>query len=402
MARADKVHLPLAKLQLGITIKLPISWKNHPFMFNRIKIKEEAQIDLIKSLGISYVILLSGHELIPAEEEKVEEVEQVVEEAPEVDVKVLARKSLKVSQQRFIQSVNDSRTAFTKTGSDPEGAYHSGMSIVKGMMEHMCEVDTPQLALVSAGESDASITQHGISSAVVSLMMAKVLGVSESDMSDIALGCLYHDVGKLKVPDNIRNKKGPLSDHEVNFVKTHPNFGYDMLSKSGLFPESALNIVRHHHEFVDGSGYPDGLVGDKIPLGTQIVSLANDFDSQLWSESIRSPQVALAFLFKKRAGQHDDSLVASLVKVLGIYPPGTIVKLSDGKVGKVMMTTKEVKQPQVWACDTDGAHSGLKLLIEDDVTIEQVIKMEELSEGAMKTLQPEMGISFYFNSVPDS
>ncbi|NRD74344.1 DUF3391 domain-containing protein [Shewanella sp. VB17] len=398
MARAEKIHLPLAKLQLGITIKLPISWKHHPFLFNRIKIKEEAQIELIKSLGISYVILVSGHELIPEDEEEIEEVQEVVDETPQIDTKSQARKALKVSQQRFIQNVNDSRTAFSKTSSDPEGAYHSAMAIVKGMMEHMSEVDRPELALVSAGESDTSITQHGISVAVVALMMAKVLGMSESDMSDIALGCLYHDIGKLKVPENIRTKKGPLSDTEANFMKTHPNFGYDMLSKSGLFPESVLNIVRHHHEFIDGSGYPDGLTADNIPMLTQIVSLANDFDSQLWAESIRSPQVALGFLFKKRAGKHDDSLVASLVKTLGIYPPGTIVMLSDGNVAKVMMTTREVKQPQVWVCDPDGSNSGLKLLIEDNVTIEQVIKIEELSEGAMKTLQPEMGISFYFNS----
>ncbi len=73
-------------------------------------------------------------------------------------------------------------------------------------------------------------------------------------------------------------------------MKMHPNFGYDMMSKSGLFPEAVLNIILHHHEFIDGSGYPDGLKDKKIPLPTQIVSLANDFDRQLWAESVRSPR----------------------------------------------------------------------------------------------------------------
>ncbi|MBW8182063.1 HD-GYP domain-containing protein [Shewanella nanhaiensis] len=403
MARAEQVHLPLTKLQIGLTIKLPLSWKNHPFLFNRVQIKEEAQIELIKSLGVPYVILLSGHELLPEEEEiSNDNVEEVKQQTPEVDIKMEVRKSLRLSQQRFIKSVNDTRTAFSKTGSDPEGAYRSSAAIVEEMLEHMSEVELPELALVSAGESDSSITQHGISVAVVALMIAKTMNLNMSDMRDIALGCLYHDIGKLKVPDTIRRKRGALTDHEANFMKMHPNFGYDMMSKSGLFPEAVLNIILHHHEFIDGSGYPDGLEGKKIPLPTQIVSLANDFDRQLWAESVRSPQVALGYLFKKRAGKHDEALISSLVKILGIYPPGTIVQLSDMSVGKVMMTTKEVKQPQVWACEEDGSESNLRFLIQEKVTVEKVLKVEDLSEGAVKTLQPEMGISFYFNSAPES
>jgi HD-GYP domain-containing protein (c-di-GMP phosphodiesterase class II) len=232
-------------------------------------------------------------------------------------------------------------------------------------------------------------------------MIAKAMKLNQSDMRDIALGCLYHDVGKLKVPDAIRRKKGALTEHEVNFMKMHPNYGYDMVSKSGLFPEQVLNIILHHHEFIDGSGYPDGLKGDKIPLTTQIVSLSNDFDQQLWAEDVRSPQVALGYLFKNRAGKHDKELMACLVQILGIYPPGTIVQLSDMSIGKVMMTTKEVKQPQVWACEPDGSESSLRFLMQEKVTVEQVLKVEELSGGAIKVLQPEMGISFYFNGVPN-
>lgn len=401
VAKAEQIQLPLSKLQIGLTVKLPLSWKNHPFLLNRVEIKEEAQIELIKSLGVPYVILLKGGELLPeddVEEVKDEAVEEVIEQ--EIDPKLLVRKSLRLSQQRFVQSVNESRAAFSKVGSDPEGAYRSSAALVEELLEHMLEVDTPFLALVSAGESDASVTQHGISVAVVALMIAKAMDLSKSDMRDIALGCLYHDIGKLKVPDVIRRKKGGLTEHEANFMKMHPNFGYDMLSKSGLYDQAVLNIILHHHEFIDGTGYPDGLKGNKIPMVTQIVSLANDYDCQLWTENIRSPQVALGYLFKNRAGKHAEALIAVLVKILGIYPPGTIVELSDKSVGKVMMTTKEVKQPQVWACQPDGSDAALRFLTKEDVLVEKVLKLEELSEGAMKSLQADMGISFYFSGVP--
>lgn len=400
VAKAEQIQLPISKLQIGLTVKLPLSWKNHPFLFNRVEIKEEAQIELIKSLGVPYVILLSGEELLPEEiEEEVveEEVKQIIKE---VDPKTLVRKSLRLSQQRFVQCVNESRAAFSKVGSDPEGAYRSSVTLVEELLDHMLEVDKPFLALVSAGESDSSVTQHGISVAVVALMIAKALDMSKSDMRDIALGCLYHDIGKLKVPDNIRRKKGPLTDHEANFMKMHPNFSYDMLSKSGLYNQEVLNIVLHHHEFIDGTGYPDGLKGNKIPMVTQVVSLANDYDRQLWSENVRSPQVALGYLFKNRAGKHAESLIAVLVKILGIYPPGTLVELSDKSVGKVMMTTEEVKQPQVWACKPDGSEPGLRFLCNEEVLVEKALKLEELSEGAMRVLQADMGISFYFTGLP--
>ena len=399
VAKAEQIHLPLSKLQIGLTVKLPLSWKNHPFLFNRVEIKQEAQIELIKSLGVPYVILLSGHELLPEEVEEVveQEVKQVVKE---VDLKALVRKSLRLSQQRFVQCVGESRTAFSKVGSDPEGAYRSSVTLVEEMLDHMLEIDTPFLALVSAGESDASVTQHGISVAVVALMIAKAMDMSKSDMRDIALGCLYHDIGKLRVPDIIRRKKGPLNEHETNFLKKHPNFGYETLNKSGLYNQTVLNIVLHHHEFIDGTGYPDGLKGNKIPMVTQVVSLANDYDRQLWTESNRSPQVALGYLFKNRAGKHSKALIAVLVKILGIYPPGTLVELSDQSVGKVMMTTKEVKQPQVWACKPDGSEASLRFLTKEKVLVEKVLKLEDLSDGAMKALQADMGISFYFSGVP--
>ncbi|WP_394204125.1 HD-GYP domain-containing protein [Shewanella waksmanii] len=400
MSKAEQMQLPVSELQIGITVKLPMSWKNHPFLLNRVEIKDATQIELIKSLGVPYVILLAGQELIEQQrEQQVETVEAKTEEEPQVDPKAVVRKSLRLSQQRFIDCVNDSRSSFSKVASDPEGAYRTAAAVVEQMLEHMFEVDKPFLALVSAGESDASVTQHGISVAVLSLMIAKALDMPKSIMRDITLGCLFHDIGKLKVPDVIRRKKTGLTPQEANFMKMHPNFGYDMLNKSGLYPKQMLDIVLHHHEFIDGSGYPDGLTEAKISTSTQIVSLANDFDKQLWSGEISSPQIALGYLFKNRAGKHTEKLIEVLVKILGIYPPGTLVELSNGCVGKVMMTGKEVRQPQVWACEADGSEASLRFLSQEGVTVTRVVKLEELTEGALKVLQADTGICFYFSSM---
>ncbi|MDH0448201.1 MULTISPECIES: HD-GYP domain-containing protein [unclassified Shewanella] len=398
MTKVAQRKLLLSELQLGMRVKLPLSWTNHPFLFNRVDISSPAHIEMIRGLGVPYVYLISGNsdELESTDEE--EEVEEIEEAPPERDLKADTRKAMRLSQKRFLESVNQCRNVYGKVVSDPEGAYRLSAALVEDLLSHLQEVEKPFLTLVGMDEKEVSVTQHGISVAVLAMMIGQALDLPARDLRDIALGSLFHDIGKLKVPDVIRRKRGALTPHEANYLQMHPNFGYDMLNRSGLFPKEVLNIVLHHHEFIDGSGFPDGLSGAKIPIITQIVSLANDYDQQLSGQQASSPQVALGYLFKNRASKHAESLIAVLVKILGIYPPGTIVKLSDDTVAKVIMTTKEVSQPQVWACKEDGSEASLRFLSDEGVTVKKTIRAEELTEGAIRTLQMDKGISFYFSS----
>ncbi|QQX81998.1 DUF3391 domain-containing protein [Shewanella sp. KX20019] len=393
------VKLPLSQLSVGLTIKLPLLWTNHPFVFNQFVIETAAQIELIKSLNISYVYLIAGKalEATLAAQPAVAAVEKSAEEYAKERLLAL-RKSLRVSQQRFQKCGIECRTAFSKITAEPEGAYRSAATLVEILMDHLKETPTPHLALVSSGEESA-ITEHGVSVAVLSMMLGSLLGCTDSELRDMAMGALFHDIGKRKVPDVIRRKKSNLSDHEVNFLKMHPKFGYDMMTRQNLFPEAVLDIVLHHHEWADGSGYPNGLKGSAISITTQIVALANDFEMLLKGGGGRSPQVALGYLFKNRAGKHEPRLISALVKVLGIYPPGTLVLLSNSQVAKVLVTTSIVKQPHVLACDESGDNSSLRYLINEDVSIEKVIKIDELSQIALKVLDPSADISFYFSSV---
>lgn len=399
MAKVPQKKLSLSEIQLGMRVKLPLSWTNHPFLFNRVDISSAAQIEMIRGLGVPYVFLLSesNAELDIVEED--DDIEDEIAVEPERDLKADTRKAMRLSQKRFLMNVNNSRNVFGKIVSDPEGAYRLSAALVEDLLSHLQEVETPFLTLVGMDEKDVSVTQHGVSVAVLAMMIGHALDLTPRELRDIALGSLLHDIGKLKVPDVIRRKRGALTTHEASYLQMHPNFGFDMLNRSGLFPKEVLNIILHHHEFVDGSGFPDGLTGHKIPIITQIVSLANDYDQQLSGQQVTSPQVALGYLFKNRASKHSESLISVLVKILGIYPPGTIVRLSDDSVAKVMMTTKEVSQPQLWACKEDGSEASLRFLSDEGVTVQKAIKAEELSEGAIRTLQVDKGVSFYFSSL---
>lgn len=395
MAKAELTQIPVSQMVIGLTVKLPLSWTSHPFFRSKVKLEQQVQIEMIKGLDVDFVYVIDGHDLLPVIETPIE-IEQPQEEpVQEVDYRPLAKKSMRISQQRFVKSVNDSRTVFGKVVSDPEGTYREAATLVEDLVEHLYESETPNLTLVGSGEKDMSVTQHGISVAVLAMMIAHTLELSKAEVRDIALGSLFHDIGKLKVPEDIRRKRGDLTDVEANFLKKHPNFGFEMLKRSGLFPDAMLDIVLHHHEFIDGSGYPDGLNEVKLLITTQVVSLANDYETLL--SKYHTPQIALGILFKNHSSKHSDKLISVLVKILGIYPPGTIVRLTDDSIAKVMMTTADVKQPHVWSCDITGGDASFRFLINEDVQVKEVIKLEELSEGAIKTLQANNSISFYFN-----
>ncbi|MGL4833595.1 MAG: HD-GYP domain-containing protein, partial [Shewanella sp.] len=370
---------------------------------NRVDITTPEQIEMIRGLGVPYVYLISDAsdevEVVADDDEDVDDNTALTSAAHQPDLQLVTRKAMRLSQKRFLESVNECRNAFAKVVSDPEGAYRLSSALVEELLSHLQEVQSPFLTLVGNDEKGVSVTQHGISVAVLALMIGHALDLPQRELRDIAFGSLFHDIGKLKVPDVIRRKRLPLTSHEANYLQMHPNFGYDMLNRSGLFPKEVLDIVLHHHEFIDGSGYPDGLTGHKIPLTTQIVSLANDYEKQLNGLETSSPQVALGYLFKHRASKHSEALIAILVKILGIYPPGTIVKLSDDCVAKVIMTTKEVTQPQVWACKDDGSHAALRFLADEGVTVLQTLRADELGEAATKILQVDKGISFYFSAI---
>ncbi|GGQ20813.1 HD-GYP domain-containing protein [Shewanella litoralis] len=395
MAKAELTQIPVSQMVIGLTVKLPLSWTSHPFFRSKVKLEQQVQIEMIKGLDVDFVYVIDGHDLLPVIEAPIE-IEQPQEElVQEVDYRPLAKKSMRLSQQRFVKSVNDSRTVFGKVVSDPEGTYREAATLVEDLVGHLYESETPHLTLVGSGDADKSVTQHGISVAVLAMMIAHTLQLSKTEVRDIALGSLFHDIGKLKVPEDIRRKRGELTDVEANFLKKHPNFGFDMLKRSGLFPDAMLDIVLHHHEFIDGSGFPDGLNEAKLLITTQVVSLANDYETLL--SKYHTPQIALGILFKNHSSKHSDKLISVLVKILGIYPPGTIVRLTDDSIAKVMMTTADVKQPHVWSCDTSGGEPSFRFLISEDVQVKEVIKLDELSEGAVKTLQANNSISFYFN-----
>ena len=396
------LEIPVSDIKVGQTIKLPLSWTNHPFLRNKVFLKSEVEIEMIKGLGVPHVILLediNNNQAPQTQQIDVSTVEESNETPQVVDESKLLKKSLLASQKRFSKSISDNKAVHSKVVTDPEGAYRLSSSTVEALLSHMLEMDKPYLTLVEGGDTSVSVSQHCVSVAVVSMLMARILKVDEDLIRDIALGSLLHDYGKFKIPDSILRKRGELTASERNFYNLHPNYGVKVLSGQEYVSKISLHIIGHHHEVIDGSGYPDGLKAKQIPLSTQIVSLVNEFDNLLSDDRFPTPQIALGHLFKNGAKRHSANLISALVKIMGIYPPGTLVKLSDGTVGKVMVTGEQVKKPNVLSCEPNGLNISLKVLSQGDIEIEKVITVNVLSDDAKTSLRAANPISFYFTAA---
>jgi putative nucleotidyltransferase with HDIG domain len=152
---------------------------------------------------------------------------------------------------------------------------------------------------------------HSERVAEIALAIAKVLGLTESEQMRIHIGAHLHDIGKIGIPDSILNKPGKLTDIEYETMKTHPTIGYHIVSKIRVLKPMA-DIVWHHHERMDGKGYPDGLKGDKISLASRIVAIADTFDAMTSQRAYReklSMDEAIAELKRHRGTQFDAAII---------------------------------------------------------------------------------------------
>ncbi|WP_168195193.1 HD-GYP domain-containing protein [Shewanella sp. SNU WT4] len=400
MAKEHLPQIPLNRLQVGLTVKLPLSWQDNPFWINRITLSSALQIEMIRGLGCQFVYLIAGEPLAEpdfTEDSNRDNHHLLVPHSHSQQFQT--RKAIRLSQQRFLHAVNDTRMTYSLLGHDPQGAIKLAEQLALEMIDHLQEHPTAKLALVDLGDSQISVTQHSSSVAVLALSIGRALNLPIDDLKCLALGSLFHDIGLLTLPDSLRASLFSLSDDERKLMKLHTRFSHELVDSPARFDERVCDIARHHHECIDGSGYPDGLQGNDIPLLTQIVALADEYDHQIGGDNMGSPQDALGHLSNHSAGKHANELMQTLESVLGQYPPGTLVRLSDGSIGKVLMTSANVETPAVWGCEIDGTDAGLKFLASANLRIEEVIKLESLTENAIKALKADAAISYYFTAA---
>ncbi|MCY6354643.1 HD-GYP domain-containing protein [Clostridium sp. ZS2-4] len=187
--------------------------------------------------------------------------------------------------------------------------------------------------------TDMYTYKHCVNVAILSILTAKSLGVRESEIKNIAIGGLLHDIGKIQIAPDILNKGEKLTEEELNIVKKHPEHGYEMVKEDVSLSYITKNIIYSHHELLDGSGYPKGLKEDEISPYSRIITICDMFDC-LTANKVNADKIpiykALETLSAKCYDKIDRNIYDKFSENIAIYPVGTGVLLEDGRKGIVM------------------------------------------------------------------
>lgn len=211
--------------------------------------------------------------------------------------------------------------------------------ITNTIMDEILNNRTQLLSAKDIKLKDEYLFSHSVNVCAITVFLCAKLGMEQSRILSIGAGAMLHDFGKLLVSDEILKKEGSLTEEELAEVQSHPLLGYEALKEDITINPITKMVVYMHHEKMDGSGYPNSFSADKIHESARLVSVCNTFDSmssdKVYRKAYSVPDV-IEYLSSLSGMYFDKKFVDAFIKNVPMFPPGTVVLLSNGLVGIVM------------------------------------------------------------------
>lgn len=221
--------------------------------------------------------------------------------------------------------------------------------VVDQMMDSVARHPDALVWFSNLKSRDEYTAVHSLNVCMLAVTLATFVGNDTRAIKEMGIGALLHDVGKIKIPLEVLNKPGKLTDAEYALMKKHPEYGVEILKNASNMTPASIDIVRDHHERLNGKGYPAGLRGAEISYYSQIVAIADVYDA-MTSDRVyqkgRAPSEALKLMMSFE-GDFNDELLRQFADYLGDYPIGTLVELNTGEVGFVIPSGERQEKPTV-------------------------------------------------------
>jgi HD-GYP domain-containing protein (c-di-GMP phosphodiesterase class II) len=226
-------------------------------------------------------------------------------------------------------------------------------------------------------------------------------------MLDIGVGAMLHDIGKLDLPERVRHRQDHFSAPETKFYEEHVTLGVSQALRMGLTAGASL-VIAQHHEHCDGSGFPLKLGSERMTPGSCIVALVNRYDNLCNPQSPAkavTPHEALSLLFAQGTNKFDPAILGTFIKMMGVYPPGSVVQLTDDRFAIVVgvNTTRPLK-PRVLVHDSKRASDDALILDLEQVVglgIRRSLKPMTLPPEAMAYLAPRQRVAYFFEPASE-
>ena len=336
-------------LKVGMYIHdLNVPWLEHGFAKNRFLLQDEKQIERIIQVNISEVLIDTVRGIDEAhspsrEEAESELMDKMIGAAVGPDVGMRSGKSTNPpveSRQIHFEAVKVVSDILGDARIGKQVNVEQATPVVTNITEAVLQNDGTLVSLCRIKHRDTYTFQHSVSiSALLVTFCNSVGGYSSNQLIDIGLGGLFHDIGKMRIPNEILNKPGRLTEDEFAIMRDHVRLGVEYLKNEKRLSDSAVKIVAEHHERFDGTGYPKGLSKKAISEIGQMTSIVDVYDaitSIRVYHSALEPSDALKRIFEWSGKHFEESLVQMFIKAIGIYPVGSLVRLDSDHLAVVM------------------------------------------------------------------
>lgn len=323
--------------------------------------------------------------------------------APPADALDAQRQSLDRCERRFSAVSKAFRAVLQNVRAQPEEARVIAATEITGMVRAMQQEQDVAIRLLSekAGQETAL---HAINVSVLSVLLARAMGMDDAMIAEVGVGALLHDIGKIELPDMMRGKAESPNLTERRMFQSHVEHSRVLAERMAL-SEAAAAIVAQHHEASDGSGYPQALKGEAIHEAARIVALVNHYDNLCNPPNpihALTPHDAIAGVYRKAKTKFDPVALQAFVRMMGIYPPGSLLHLSDGRFAlSVAVDPANAMKPRVIIHDPAVPPDEALVVALAEIpglSIQRVIKPMALPRSAFDYLQPRKRSSFFIES----
>lgn len=415
----NPVAIAPSQIVIGLYVWLDLSWDDHPFLTNRFKLRSSKQLETIRLLPLQgklyyYPNQSSASPLSPSTDDEACTTDSMASDPAAGLAAEMAQlnqeKHDRLRQQKdaaaradraWEQAARVTREAMLGMVSQPKLAGAQLLELSRKTASLIAQSQEVLLHLLGDKEGEGP-QFHALNVMTLSMLLGKSAGLNESQLAELALGTLAHDIGKAKVPAHILKEKS-RAKHEEDFYRQHGAYGVELAKISGAFGPTALSVIADHHEFLDGSGWPSG----KTAPGpaARIAALVNRYDRlcspEATGRNALMPAEALARLFRVETGKFDQRLLSLLIKLLGVYPPGTLVRLNDESLGLVVCPGQESLRPTILIYSPELNKRDaptIDLAQVEELKIEEALRPTGIPADVLNWLNPRQRLSYFFST----
>lgn len=333
-------------------------WMDHPFWRTKFVLNDPVDLQKLRASSLKEVVIDASQGLDVAAEPDAADLQLTDKEMAmlELDGPVVADNAgggklkpatLEAEREQAAKIIASSRRAIESMFKDLRMGKAIEAEAVMPLVEEISASVTRNvhalISLVRLKTVDDYTYMHSVAVCALMTALAKELKLSEAEVKQAGLAGLMHDMGKAGIPQQILNKPGSLTDSEFDVIRTHPQLGHDMLVKANISDTVTLDVCLHHHEKMDGSGYPEHLSGDQMTIFAKMGAICDVYDA-VTSTRAYKPAWEPGMALKRMAswsGHFDPEVFKAFVKSLGIYPIGTVVMLKSGRLAVVVKQTPD-------------------------------------------------------------